>query len=466
MPIDRFVSGLAAFAVLGSAPVVLAQSLDVYSYQGLLESGGQPAVGMFDIRFEIYDAAVGGNLLSTTSRTVTLDAADSGLFTLSDLPNDAFATTPASGEWWIQVSVADITLGPGIFEPLGERQFVTSPPTSGGVVLGVTMQAAFDGGNTIDMNGDLLELSDATVGGGAFPILTLGRTSTRGGGVVGYDEQGSEIFSLVPDANGSGASFNLWGGLAGNVFIDGRQGADGSPRVYINGGRSDFAFDTSRTGDSATQLPDGSVNSVELADEAGLSHALISSADLPINNWGSVMSTTIDVPAPGTVLVFGSGSYVTELVSVSAELYVDVGVSVSPTDVVEGTFSRWTFPPDVFGGDGIYRASFALHTAFEVPAAGQYTYYVVGRRGTLSPTAIEEPNLTALYVPTAYGDVATSNQGVGFAQVTKELDSARSPETSSQTGSDEIRRLRALTEELLRRVEAQEQRIDRLTRER
>lgn len=460
MPINRTASGLAVLAVLGAAPAVLAQSLDVYSYQGLLESGGQPAVGMFDIRFEIYDAAVGGNLLSTTSRVVTLGAGDGGLFTLSDLPNDAFATTPASGEWWIQIDVADVTLGPGIFEPLGERQFVTSPPTSGGVVLGVTMQAAFDGGSTIDMNGSLLELSDSTVGGGAFPILALGRTSTRGGGVVGYDELGSEIFSLVPDANGSGASFNLWGGLDGNVFIDGRQGADGSPRVYINGGRSSFYLDTSRTGDSSVGFPDDSIGPQETSSEPGIAGVITGGNDLGIAPEPLVLFTrSITVPGPGYIVAFLTGNMLIQVNSVAtADATVDI---VGPSGIL--STARLAFSPEMFSADGVAIAGVAAHGAQTVNSAGEFDFFVQGARSSLAPTFFDDPNFTLLYVPTAYGFVDQVT-----VPLVKDGPGAIDPESvSAWTGGEHaVRDLERQALELQRRLDEQQQIIDRLLRER
>lgn len=50
---------------LGLAQGALAQST-VFTYQGLLSSGGGPASGLYDVRFRLFDAAEGGNTVGTT----------------------------------------------------------------------------------------------------------------------------------------------------------------------------------------------------------------------------------------------------------------------------------------------------------------------------------------------------------------------------------------------------------------
>lgn len=92
-----------------------------FSYQGRLQNNGTPSDGVFDLRFELFDAGAGGSslgLLSKPSIPVT-----SGLFTTTlDYGAPAFD----GGERWLEVSVSP--QGANTFSTLSPRHRLTTTP--------------------------------------------------------------------------------------------------------------------------------------------------------------------------------------------------------------------------------------------------------------------------------------------------------------------------------------------------
>ena len=111
----------AALVVLASALNVSAQGT-VFTYQGRLNDNGNPANGAYDLRFEIFDAAVSGSTIGQpqTNRAVPVS---SGIFTT----NLDFGAVFTGSRYWLSIGVR--TNGNvGAFTLLAPRQQLTPVP--------------------------------------------------------------------------------------------------------------------------------------------------------------------------------------------------------------------------------------------------------------------------------------------------------------------------------------------------
>ena len=116
----RTVLNLVAVAFLGMAAGVLAQGT-AFTYQGRLNDGGNPASGIYDLRFAIYDALTNGTQQGN-ALTNSATAVNNGLFTVTlDFGNQF----PGANRW---LDMAVRTNGAGAFAPLSPRQLIATTP--------------------------------------------------------------------------------------------------------------------------------------------------------------------------------------------------------------------------------------------------------------------------------------------------------------------------------------------------
>ncbi len=131
-------------AVLTLAAAAAAQPTAL-SYQGRLKNGGQPASGLHDFRFRLFDAAQGGNQLGDILCVNNLSVAD-GLFTAKIDFGQQFASPDAR---FLEIQVrADTGLGCGNgngFVTLSPRQPITAAPIANHARSAFALDAA-DGG--------------------------------------------------------------------------------------------------------------------------------------------------------------------------------------------------------------------------------------------------------------------------------------------------------------------------------
>jgi hypothetical protein len=93
----------------------------VFNYQGQLGDGGQPANGIYDLSFTLYDAVTNGNVVATLTNAGTPVA--NGMFSV---PLDYGAGIFNGSNYWIEVAVQ--TNGGSGFVPLSPRQLIVSVP--------------------------------------------------------------------------------------------------------------------------------------------------------------------------------------------------------------------------------------------------------------------------------------------------------------------------------------------------
>lgn len=84
---------IAAFLLCLSAPMVAAQTGTIITYQGELEQNGQPATGLYDFEFTLYDSALGSAPIGMSAASGDL-IVDGGLFSADlDFGANIFGTT-------------------------------------------------------------------------------------------------------------------------------------------------------------------------------------------------------------------------------------------------------------------------------------------------------------------------------------------------------------------------------------
>lgn len=93
----------------------------VFTYQGRLDDGGNPANGNYDLTFSMFDQANGGNPVAGLL-TKTATAVSNGIFTVTLDFGGIFTGT----NYWLDVSVR--TNGNGVFFDLAPRQAITPTP--------------------------------------------------------------------------------------------------------------------------------------------------------------------------------------------------------------------------------------------------------------------------------------------------------------------------------------------------
>jgi hypothetical protein len=147
-----------------------------FTYQGRLNTAGIPANGVYDLRFELYDALTDGNL-SSISVTNAGTMVSNGLFTAT---LDFGLGAISGATLWLDIAVR--TNGESEFAPLAPRQLLTPSPyavysaSAGAVSPGSITSSSIPAGGIMASNIDLISLSNALGGmisGGGSPSLSI-----------------------------------------------------------------------------------------------------------------------------------------------------------------------------------------------------------------------------------------------------------------------------------------------------
>jgi trimeric autotransporter adhesin len=250
-----------------------------FTYQGRLNDGANPAGGIYDLRFAIYDSLSAGTQqgsLLTNSAT----AVSNGLFTATlDFGNQF-----PDANRWLEIGVR--TNGGGSFFTLSPRQALTPAPyaiTAGSVVSGGLTAGTY--GNAVTFNNANNSFSGAFSGNGAnvtnvnatklggVPVAgfwqTGGNTGTfPGANILGsLDNEplelwvnGARALKIIPGTNAVNTP-NLISGSGGNTIDPGVMGATiaggGGPidgYYYNNYVRANFAAIGGGTGNTASNV--------------------------------------------------------------------------------------------------------------------------------------------------------------------------------------------------------------------
>ncbi len=163
---------LPCFCILHSAFCLSAfAQATAFTYQGRLNDGGNPAAGIYDLRFTIYDSTNNPGTVIAGPLTNAATVLSNGLFSVTLDFGPGVFTGP---DRWLDIGVR--TNGPGAFSVLAPRQLITPAPyaimaNNASNLLGVLPAAQLSGAVG---NGQLVN-SSITVGAG---------TGLSGGGAV------------------------------------------------------------------------------------------------------------------------------------------------------------------------------------------------------------------------------------------------------------------------------------------
>jgi hypothetical protein len=220
----RLVLALLAFCLLPSA-FCRAQGT-AFTYQGRLNSGANPANGLYDLQFGIFDAVTNGNQQGSYV-TTNATGVSNGLFTVTLDFGPGIFTGPAR---WLEIGVR--TNGNGAFATLNPRQPLTSTPYS--------IQAAnAESANSVaagNITGTLtpVQLPSGIVTNGASGVSISGTFTGNGSGLASLDAS-----QLVSVGNTLGGNGNFFAGPAGSAAVSGSGNtAYGAGALAVNVGGS------------------------------------------------------------------------------------------------------------------------------------------------------------------------------------------------------------------------------------
>jgi hypothetical protein len=186
-----------------------------FTYQGRLKVGSGAANGYYDLRFSLYDAAMGGNLVSGPVEWADFAVAD-GLFTVQL----NFGPGAFSGEArWLEIAVRQS--GGLSYTVLSPRQAVTPAPYAQSLVPGATISGT--------LGTYMLSIFNTAGTGGLFASggsYGVDGRSEYGKGVFGISRYGSGVEGL---SNGTGdgvhgQSLGGWGVYGYSGATDGVYG--------------------------------------------------------------------------------------------------------------------------------------------------------------------------------------------------------------------------------------------------
>lgn len=184
----------AALSALNLQPATAFAQGTAFSYQGRLNDGANPASGIYDFRFAIYDAVTNGNVVSGVLTNAATPITN-GLFTVTlDFGNGVF-TGPAR---WLQLDVR--TNGSGAFTTLLPRQQILPTPyaimaNSASNLLGTLPAAQLSGTLPASVLAGYSGTVTLTNGGNSFNGSFSGSFGGSGAGLT--DVPGSVVWQNV-----------------------------------------------------------------------------------------------------------------------------------------------------------------------------------------------------------------------------------------------------------------------------
>ena len=172
----------ALLAVCAGALHLHAQLTTAFTYQGQLNDGGSPAIGLYDLRFGLYDAAnAGGQQGNLVTNSAT--AVSNGLFTVTlDFGNQF-----PGADRWLEIGVR--TNGGDAFTPLTPRQPLTPAPyaITAGAVTGPVAAGQLTGSVPVSQVSGTLPLAQlppAVMTNGASGVNLTGAFTGDGSGLT------------------------------------------------------------------------------------------------------------------------------------------------------------------------------------------------------------------------------------------------------------------------------------------
>lgn len=385
---------------------------------------------------------------------------------------------------WLQVEVRP-GASAGSFDVLTPRQRIVPAPASHFALKAASLRDTVelsDQGLTLRRSGGTEEASlslgspGASGEGAGALFLRSGdglltgelRESTvvDGGWLRLYQASGFTYAEIEPDVSiGGGGYFRVTrdSGNSTGFEVDGNNG-NGGTSVRMLGDVSPMVFDTSQPGNESVRLPNNAVGSAELLNEAGASETENSNAVTLTPNFGTndvIESVTIDCPGSGVVLVLETfETTVQHTTGFSSS--INFGISDSVSTLVGNSDIELRIPSTT--ATNTYDYPLTVHQVYGVDA-GSNTFYLIGdQNDTSSTTSVLDTQLTAVYLPTEYGNVARSAGRGNRPETPDAATPVRGPKTGAEVRAERDRAINAVLERQRRELDAMRARVAELER--
>lgn len=424
----KLVIGLMTALVLAVAAAPgMAQVPRTMSYQGMLtDNFGTPIPdGIYSLTVRLYDAAAAGALVySENFPTVAVSKGGFNVILGTAAPLSLSFDRPL----WLSLQVgADPELSPrvplasspysmGLALPFDGRNDSSTTPT-------FVVRNASASGSALTTEGNI------TVNGPTgIPNVQLRQFSASGGQLSVRDEANNMTGRMEIDANGTGGYFAVYRSASAVGFsVDGNDGTD-EPIVTVNGSVRSAKFDMSVSGDAAVALPSSCISSSEEFNEPGVAENYQNSAIQVGLGVTTIGSRSITCPDDGYIIAMASGHCeIGHVVNTDSRILYGVndvngvfassiGVAGLPSTAPSGNSYRFPCP-----FVGVWPVT-----------AGAHTFYLLAQRiGAANGIVWNDPTLTLLYVPTAYGTVTGNKAFASAFDPATGLETAAAPPTES-----------------------------------
>ncbi len=282
-----YLLGTLALLLTFPSSSTLAQGTTAFNYQGRLNEGGSPANGSYDLRFVLYDAAIGGMRVSDLLTNVATPVTNGLLTVRLDFEAGVFDGHAR----WLDIGVQ--TNGGSGFAALAPRQLLMPTPyatmaNNASNLLGNVAASQVSGklalgqlpGEVLTNNGTGVNLSGSfigTLGGNAATATSAASAATASAftGPLAGDVTGTQGATVVAAVGGVTAAKVASGANAANAATSAR-----TPNTLVQrDAAGNFAAEkitaTSLSGDgnglsnlNGASLANGSVGSAQLAANA------------------------------------------------------------------------------------------------------------------------------------------------------------------------------------------------------
>ncbi|HYW68981.1 MAG TPA: hypothetical protein VE960_05195, partial [bacterium] len=372
----------------------------------------------------VYVSNVGYVGVGTASPTCELHINEQyGLAALLSVTNSNTGTTSTDG---FQIGI--MSNGDGRLMNFEDRDIVFG--ANGRELLELTPEAVL---NLASAEGDAGRLR-IYAGTGTHSVHDL-FTDADGGQFELNDEAGN--LAVLVEADDSGAGGRLQVSRDANYHADkgidlnGNWASTEQPALRVMGSSRQATFLMNESGNASVSLPSDAIYDYEILDEPGVA-GICSSGSMALEGGGNPLaSRSIVVPSSGYVLAIASCQAQINHVYGSWNS-IDIGVSDNCMELPATQTTALTVDSNL--PTGTYSYPLTSHGLFEVSSAGTHTFCYLAYvfYGTVH---IGEPNLTLVFLPTAYGDVVPTMPGEpGAARDTDE--EPRGPLTDAEVAAE------------------------------
>jgi hypothetical protein len=219
-----------------------------------------------------------------------------------------------------------------------------------------------------------------------------------------------------------------------------------STRVMIRG-NSNCTFSMDETGNGSVVLPVDAIASTEMQNEPGATSSSRGGTNVHIaTDYTAIGFNSITIPAAGYVLVTATATYQISHENGTGTGYA-FGISADPDTVLPDYRHVLEFPPGA--SSGFHTSPFTFQRLFHETSSGTYTYYLLARKIVGDTGWGRLAHVTCVYLPTAYGAVATTSEEVSIMGSSRDAGQGMSlADVSAQRAASEAANMARIEQEL------------------